>query len=80
MTHATSSTFRETNRATHAFKSPRRITITLPFKTYEDLIRRSDEDGRSLSNLAAFLLETALSTQKENGEQFRLQPKLPGKL
>lgn len=80
MTQATSSTLRETNRTTYAFKSPRRITITLPFKTYEDLIRRSDEDGRSLSNLAAFLLETALTTQKENGEQFRLQPKLPGKI
>lgn len=80
MSNETSSTLSEIRRTTYAFKSPRRITITLPHKTYEDLINRSNQDGRSLSNLAAFLLETALTSQKENGEQLRLQPKLTGRL
>jgi hypothetical protein len=43
-----------------AFRSPRRVTITLPFSTFEDLQGRADGEGRSLSNLAAFLLESAL--------------------
>jgi hypothetical protein len=41
------------------FRSPTRISITLPDCTYQYLLRRSDEEGRSLSNLAAFLLEMA---------------------
>lgn len=44
----------------HAFRSPRRVSITIPFRTYQDLLQRSNEQGRSLSNLAAYLLETAL--------------------
>jgi hypothetical protein len=43
-----------------AFRSPRRVTITLPFATFEELQGRADGEGRSLSNLAAFLLESAL--------------------
>ncbi len=43
------------------FRSPRRITITLALHTYEQLQQRCDREGRSLSNLAAFLLELALS-------------------
>ena len=42
-----------------AFRSPTRISITLPDYTYQHLLCRSDEEGRSLSNLAAFLLEMA---------------------
>lgn len=41
---------------------PRRITVTIPSKLYHYLVDRSDREGRSLSNLVAFLLETALST------------------
>ena len=41
-------------------RSPRRITITLALRTYEQLQQRCDQEGRSLSNLAAFLLETSL--------------------
>jgi len=44
-----------------AFRSPKRLTITLPYASYQRLLARSDEEGRSLSNLAAFLLERALS-------------------
>lgn len=47
-----------------AFRSPRRVTITLPFATYTELQQRADDEGRSLSNLAAFLLETSLRPPK----------------
>jgi len=43
-----------------AFRSPRRVTITLAWSTYEALQVRADAEGRSLSNLAAFLLESAI--------------------
>ena len=42
------------------FRSPTRISITLPYSTYQNLIEKSDYEGRSMSNLAAFLLESAL--------------------
>ena len=42
------------------FRSPRRVSITLPLATFEELQVRADGEGRSLSNLAAFLLETSL--------------------
>jgi hypothetical protein len=42
-------------------RAPRRISITLPLHPYEQLLKRSDWEGRSLSNLAAFLLEQALN-------------------
>jgi len=42
-------------------RKPMRITITVSFGTHEALIRQSDEEGRSLSNLAAYLLERSLS-------------------
>lgn len=43
-----------------AFRSPRRITITVPYGTYQRLLERSELEGRSLSNLSAYLLETAM--------------------
>jgi hypothetical protein len=43
-----------------AFRYPRRLTITLPQSTYHQLVERSDWEGRSMSNLAAYLLETSL--------------------
>lgn len=46
-------------RRTINLKSPRRITITIPNITFEHLLRCSDDQGRSLSNLAAYLLERA---------------------
>jgi hypothetical protein len=42
------------------FRKPVRVTITLPHQTYLCLKKRSDEEGRSLSNLAAFLIEKSL--------------------
>jgi hypothetical protein len=42
------------------FRKPVRVTITLAHNTYLHLKNRSDEEGRSLSNLAAYLIETSL--------------------
>jgi hypothetical protein len=44
-----------------ASRAPKRITITIPFNTFQALERRSTEEGRSLSNLAAYLLERGLA-------------------
>ena len=44
-------------------RSPRRLTITIPFNVFGSLEQRSYEEGRSLSNLAAFLLEQSLHPQ-----------------
>lgn len=41
-------------------RKPVRLTITLAYSSYCDLARISGEQGRSMSNLAAFLLEGAL--------------------
>jgi hypothetical protein len=43
--------------------SPRRITATVPDKLYRLLVARSNHEGRSVSNLVAFLLEQALGKQ-----------------
>lgn len=42
------------------FLSPQRITITVPAMTLRKLLKRSLVEGRSVSNLAAFLLEQSL--------------------
>jgi hypothetical protein len=40
--------------------APQRVTITLNYAAYKGLERRSAMEGRSMSNLAAFILENAL--------------------
>ena len=47
------------------FLSPQRITITVPAMTLKKLIKRSLCEGRSLSNLAAFLLEQSLDSDSQ---------------
>lgn len=42
-----------------AQRSSKRLTTTLPWAVSERLQRRADEEGRSLSNLVAHLLEVA---------------------
>lgn len=42
--------------------SPSRISITIPHALHQQLLHRSDLEGRSLSNLCAFLLEGATLT------------------
>lgn len=48
------------------FRNPKRISITVSHRVYELLLRYSDIQGRSVSNLAAFLLESALD--RGNGQ------------
>lgn len=40
-------------------------TISFPQSVFEDLYAIADEDGRSLSNLIAFMVETQLQTYKQ---------------
>lgn len=53
---------RMTDRA--AFRSSQRLTVTLPFSILNALIERSQLEGRSLSNLAAYLLESSLDQSR----------------
>ena len=46
-----------------ALRKPKRITITIPQAVYERLEELSSKDGRSMSNLAASLLERAIQKQ-----------------
>jgi hypothetical protein len=54
------------NRA--AFRKPRRISITVPENVYNKLAECSTLEGRSISNLAAYLLENVslLQSAKSN--------------
>ncbi len=47
------------------FRKPQRISITVPFQMYRALIERSSREGRSISNLASFLLEKAIEERSE---------------
>jgi hypothetical protein len=42
------------------FRRPVRVTITIPYNAYQALLELSNIQGRSLSNLAAYLLERSL--------------------
>lgn len=42
------------------FRAPRRISITIPHAVYDHLLSVSDQQGRSLSNYAAHLLEISM--------------------
>ena len=63
-------------------RQPKRISITLSYHVHEALLTRSEEEGRSVSNLCAFLLEDALRDQQRslapqpggNGHANSLQP------
>jgi CopG-like RHH_1 or ribbon-helix-helix domain, RHH_5 len=46
----------------------KRINVTLPDSVVEELEQWADNQGRSLANLAAFLLESSVKQAKEKGE------------
>jgi CopG-like RHH_1 or ribbon-helix-helix domain, RHH_5 len=53
----------------------KRINVTLPDSVVEDLEYWAEAQGRSLANLAAFILESSVRKAKENGEpQFEDYP------
>jgi hypothetical protein len=52
-------------------RQPRRVSITLSYHVHEALLSRSEEEGRSVSNLCAFLLEEALMREARSPEPSR---------
>jgi hypothetical protein len=50
----------------NSFLSPQRITIAVPAMTLKKLLKRSLVEGRSLSNLAAYLLEQTLEGDSQD--------------
>ena len=46
------------------FRSSQRLTITVAQALLEALVERSNREGRSLSNLAAYLLESSLDARR----------------
>jgi hypothetical protein len=67
-----------TNREALLFRKPKRITVTVPDQIYQTLLERSTREGRSISNLAAYLLERAVASEKNAekalAEQQNLRP------
>ena len=51
-------------RVAIAKRKPTRITITVSHHLFEAITYQADYQGRSTSNLAAFLLEAALEGQR----------------
>jgi hypothetical protein len=61
----TSSFYHEKPKQLHiAARKPQRVTITISWKLRNYLQQRSDEEGRSLSNLAALLLERSIDQRE----------------
>ena len=54
-------------------RHPRRISISLSHAVHEALLSRSDNEGRSVSNLCAYLLEHALEAERP-GEVAAVDP------
>jgi hypothetical protein len=48
------------------FRKPQRISITVSDHVYQKLLLISDQQGRSLSNYASFLLESSLLGGKDS--------------
>jgi hypothetical protein len=46
-------------------RKTQRATVSLPQSVIEDLYAISDQDGRSLSNLIAFMVESQLQEYKK---------------
>jgi hypothetical protein len=62
----TQALFGDNEKKSILFRSSRRISITIPHSIAKNLEERSDLEGRSLSNLAAYLLEKSLSEIKNS--------------
>jgi hypothetical protein len=54
------------SRVSSPFRKPQRITFTINHSTHERLSELSYEQGRSLSNLVAYLVELRLD-EREGG-------------
>ncbi len=49
-------------------KVSKRVFVTVPDTVYEELEDWAEKQGRSVSNLTAFLVEASLRAAKERGE------------
>lgn len=49
---------------TYMKRCSQRITITIPHNVYSQLMDLSDEQGRSTSNLCAYLLERSMGSPR----------------
>jgi predicted DNA-binding protein len=47
-------------------RSSKRLSCTLPCSVYEGLLELADEQGRSASNLVAFIVESKISELKSH--------------
>ena len=45
-------------------RTSKRVTITIPFHVFNSIFERSVDEGRSISNLIAYLLERAIDGGK----------------
>ena len=48
-----------------ASRKPQRLTITIPWSTYQAISETSSEQGRSLSNTAAYWLERQADAMRQ---------------
>lgn len=60
MTHPFDGSRQSALHRSPVLRSPRRITITISNALHQALVQRSNAEGRSMSNLAAYLLELSL--------------------
>ena len=63
------------SNSTHSFRSSQRLTITVAHATLQALVERSNTEGRSLSNLAAYLLESSLDRRGVEAPSAAPQPR-----
>lgn len=48
-------------------RAPQRLTITMSWAAFDRLSKRATEEGRSLSNLGAWLIERSLCDGQQGG-------------
>jgi metal-responsive CopG/Arc/MetJ family transcriptional regulator len=53
------------NRLQLMQRKTQRVTVSMPQGVMEELLAIADEDGRSLSNLIAFMVESRLEEYKK---------------
>jgi hypothetical protein len=63
------------SNSTRSFRSSQRLTITVAHATLQALVERSNTEGRSLSNLAAYLLESSLDRRGVEAPSAAPQPR-----
>ena len=60
-----------TSHLAPSFRSSRRLSVTVPYHAFRALQERSDFEGRSVSNLAAYLIESSLEASQRSAAPVR---------